>query len=134
MIYVLDTNTCIFHLKGTFDGLSKKLTGTHTSNILIPSVVAAELMLGAGKSAKRDQNMVVIKAFLSLFKIVSFDEQAAEHYARIRAELELNGNMIGGNDLLIAATAISNGGIVVTNNTDEFSRIRGLCVEDWTLI
>jgi len=106
---------------------------TPTGNIRIPSVVAAELLYGAEKSARREQNLSIFKSFLSIYEIVPFDKNAAEHYARIRFELEREGTPIGSNDIIIAATAISHGGVIVTNNIGEFSRVEGLVVEDWTL-
>ena len=74
---------------------------------------------------------MAIALFLSPISIVDFDNQAAEEYGRIRADLETKGNPIGPMDMLIAGHAISKGLTLVTNNTREFSRIEGLTVEDW---
>ena len=133
MIYFLDTNICIFHLKNSCENMSMRLKSTPISDVRISSMVAAELLYGAEKSIKREQNLRVFKAFLSIYEITPFDDCAAEQYARIRTELERDGTMIGSNDLVIAATALANGGVVVTNNSGEFSRVKGLVVEDWTL-
>ena len=133
MIYFLDTNICIFHLKNAYENMSMRLKSTPINDVRIASMVAAELLYGAEKSVKREQNLGIFKAFLSIYEITPFDDRAAEHYARIRAELERDGTMIGNNDLVIAATALANCGIVVTNNRGEFSRVKGLVVEDWTL-
>jgi tRNA(fMet)-specific endonuclease VapC len=65
-------------------------------------------------------------------KIVHFDKEAAGYYAVIRSELERKGQIIGGNDIVIAATALANAGILVTHNVNEFSRINGLMLDDWT--
>ena len=131
MTYFLDTNICIFHLNGSAPGLSDILEHTQPSSIAIPSMVAAELMYGAEKSAKRESNLEKIGLLLSLYDIVSFDLSAAQIYGAIRRDLEYRGQIIGGNDLIIAATVLAHKGTLVTNNTGEFSRVRGLLLEDW---
>jgi len=133
MIYFLDTNICIFHLNNSRQSMSARLKNTPIDDVFIPSMVAAELLYGAEKSVKREQNLKICKSFLSIYEIVPFDENAAEHYARIRAELEREGIPIGSGDIVIAATALAHSGIVVTQNTGEFSRVNGLVIEDWTL-
>ena len=131
MTYFIDTNVCIFHLNGSAQKLSNVLEHTPPSNIAIPSMVAAELVYGAEKSAKRDSNLEKIKLFLSLYDIVPFDLNAAQIYRTIRRDLEYSGQIIGGNDLIIAATVLAHEGTLVTNNTGEFSRVQGLVLEDW---
>ncbi|MCL1875528.1 MAG: type II toxin-antitoxin system VapC family toxin [Synergistaceae bacterium] len=133
MIYFLDTNICIYHLNNSAPSLSRILDQTPIRNIKIPSMVVAELLYGALKSAKRQHNLTIFTSFLSLFEIVDFDEKAAELYAAIRVELERKGQMIGGNDLVIAATVLAREGTLVTHNMSEFSRIEGLVLNDWTL-
>ena len=132
MIYFLDTNICIYHLNDSAPTLSKMLEQTPSGNVKIPSMVAAELLYGAEKSVKRQYNLRIFKTFLSLYEIVYFDDKAAEFYAAIRTELERKGQMIGGNDLVIAATVLAHEGTLVTHNVDEFSRVKGLSVNDWT--
>ena len=73
-----------------------------------------------------------IEVLLEAHEIIEITEEVAEHYARIRADLEARGAVIGGNDLWIAATALAHGATLVTNNTEEFSRVPGLLLEDWT--
>ena len=96
-------------------------------------MVAAELLYGAEKSAKREHNTQLFKTFLSIFEIIDFDEKAAQYYATIRTELEHKGLIIGGNDIIIAATTIANNGTLVTHNTGEYSRIEKLQTEDWAV-
>ena len=131
MIYFLDTNVCIYHLNGSAPGLSDALERIPTASIRLPSMVAAELMYGAEKSVKRDYNLKKMRLFLSLYNIVPFDRNAVEIYGVIRNDLERSGTIIGANDLIIAATAMANNGILVTHNIDEFSRVIGLQIEDW---
>ena len=134
MTYCLDTNTCIYHLNDSAPKLSDRLEEMPFRDIKIPSMVVAELFYGAEKSAKREYNFKVFRTFLTLYEIARFDERAAEHYAAIRAELERRGQRIGGNDLVIAATALSNDAVLVTHNIDEFSRVDGLKLEDWAAL
>ena len=131
MAYFLDTNTCIYFLNNSNPALSTRLKNTPVENIKIPSMVAAELLYGAEKSAKREQNLKYFKAFLSIYEIIFFDDKAAGSYAVIRAELERKGQMIGSNDLVVAATVIANNGVLVTHDLNEFSRIEKLKTEDW---
>ena len=72
-----------------------------------------------------------MEAFLKPFTILDFDTKAAEAYASIRADLESKGKIIGANDLLISAHALSHGLILVTNNVKEFERVGGLQIENW---
>ena len=98
----------------------------------IPAIVAAELVHGAEKSAYPTRNMEQVEKFLMPFEIAPFDILAAYSYGKIRSSLEKRGEVIGPNDLIIAATVLSQNGILVTNNTKEFSRVKNLVWEDWT--
>ena len=132
LLYYLDTNICISFFRNKNKFLRNELLD-HPSNVIkIPTIVAAELMHGAYKSQNRDQNIEQVKNFISEYEVINFDLQAACVYGRIRAELESIGKSIGPNDLFIAALVLSKGGVLVTHNTREFSRIEGLLIEDWT--
>ena len=132
-MYFLDTNICAFILNGKYPELNERYLDCDIRKIKIPSVVLFELLYGAEKSQRRERNFANIQIFVSELEIVPFDIKAAEIAGTIRANLEKNGQPIGGYDLMIASIALSNDGIVVTNNTREFSRINGLPVEDWTV-
>ena len=131
MKYFLDTNIYVYLNNKKSDNIAPKMVEIGETNIKIPSVVAAEMLHGAEKSAKVDFNLKRAKDFISHHEIVSFDLKAAEYYAKIRANLERKGAVIGNNDMFIAATVIANNGILVTHNTREFERIDGLILEDW---
>ena len=133
MNYFLDTNICIYFLSGKYPGLFKKLFSRNPNDIKIPVIVKAELLYGAEKSIKREDNISKITAFLLPFEIIPFDDASAAFYGKIRAKLETTGMMIGPNDLIIAATALSKNAVLVTNNTNEFIRVEGLNLEDWTV-
>jgi tRNA(fMet)-specific endonuclease VapC len=132
--WYLDTNICIYFLKGLFPSIAPQLAKHHSDQIKIPSMVKAELLYGAEKSMKREENLHNIYSFLRPMEIVPFGDSAAAVYADLRASLELEGNVIGPNDLIIAATALAGNGILVTHNTKEYCRIPDLRIEDWTLV
>ena len=89
-------------------------------------------MHGAEKSVKRDENIIKINKFLLPFEIVPFDAASADHYGKTKATLEKTGMLIGPNDLIIASTVLAQNGTLVTHNINEFGRIEGLRIEDWT--
>ena len=132
MIYLLDTNICIFFLNHSSEPLERKLLATDPNNIAVCSIVKAELIYGALKSKKPVENLRLLHEFLEHFYSFAFDDAAAEAYGTIRSESERSGKVIGPNDLCIAAIAVANNLTVVTNNTKEFSRIEALQLEDWT--
>ncbi len=132
MIYYLDTDICIFALRGTYPALIKAFSSKTPDRIRLPSVVVAELMTGARKSGSQATAQKAVEAFMDAFEIAPFDLMAAEAYASIRSDLEEDGICIGPNDLIVAATVLSNHGTLVTHNVQEFSRVPGLRVQDWT--
>jgi len=83
------------------------------------------------RSSRATENLAKVRQFLSQFASLPFDDDAAETYGRIRADLTGRGVTIGPNDLLIAAIAQTNDTTLITHNVDEFSRVAGLKIEDW---
>jgi tRNA(fMet)-specific endonuclease VapC len=130
-MHLLDTDICIYMLKGMYPNLRTRLASRPPSSIAIPSVVKAELLLGAYKSNRREEVILVLDAFLTPFRILPFGDEETVFYARIRSQLEAEGKPIGPNDCLIAATALARGATLVTHNTAEFGRVPGLALEDW---
>jgi tRNA(fMet)-specific endonuclease VapC len=131
MKYLLDTNVCIRYLNGQSDDFRHRLESKLPEEIALCSVVKAELLYGVVKSAKPEKNLERLSYFLMGFQSLPFDDNSAQVYAEVRAELERAGKPIGPNDLLIASIALANQLILVTHNTREFSRIKGLSLEDW---
>jgi tRNA(fMet)-specific endonuclease VapC len=84
-------------------------------------------------SPRKTQDTAALAAFLPHVEVLEFPDDAATHYAQIRADLKKRSRMIGANDLFIAAHARSVGLRLVTNNTGEFGRVKGLTLENWTL-
>ncbi len=132
MKYLLDTNICIFYLKGIYPKIRDKLLSKNPEDIKIPTMVKAELFYGAEKSRNRKENTEAVEKFLLPFEILPFGDAEALVYGRIRAGLEAEGVPIGPNDLIIAAAALVADGILVANNVKEFSRIPSLHIQDWT--
>jgi tRNA(fMet)-specific endonuclease VapC len=131
MRYLLDTNTCIVYLKGRNLNLRQKLEAVTISDMAVCSVVKAELFYGAMKSANPERNSALQQGFLSQFASLPFDDLAAQAFGNIRAQLEARGTPIGAYDLQIAAIALANGLTLITHNTREFNRVKGLQLEDW---
>jgi tRNA(fMet)-specific endonuclease VapC len=128
---LLDTNTCIHYLNGTSESIREHVEEAGPGNIVLCSVVKAELFYGALKSRKAKRNLKRLTRFVNRFPSLPFDDQAARVYGRIRARLAKAGMLIGPNDLMIAAIAMARGTAVVTHNTQEFSRVKNLTLEDW---
>jgi tRNA(fMet)-specific endonuclease VapC len=131
MIYLLDTNACIVYLNGRNLNLKRQIEQKLESDIGVCSPVKAELFYGAFKSNNPTRNLALQKAFLHRFVSLPFDDQAAEIFGVIRTRLTQLGTPIGPYDLQIAAIALANNLILVTHNVNEFSRVKGLKLEDW---
>ncbi len=131
MLYLLDTNICIRYLNQRSEILIQKLASQDPRNVVVCSVVKAELFFGAMKSNNPQQSLQKQEAFLAPYVSLPFDDMAAITYADIRAHLEQQGTPIGPNDLLIAAIALAHDLTLVTNNIREFSRVPRLRFEDW---
>ncbi len=128
--YLLDTNLCIRVLRDRPASLRDRFNNAADS-LCISTIVLAELLDGAAKSARPEPNRIEVERFAARIDILPFDTNAAAHAADIRATLERAGHPIGGYDLLIAGHARSRGLIVITGNLAEFTRVPGLRCEDW---
>jgi tRNA(fMet)-specific endonuclease VapC len=131
-MFLLDTNICIHLLNQADTRVQRQFEARSPTDIALSSIVKAELLFGAQRSARMDANRQRLKLFFSPLLSLPFDDRCAEHYAMIRTDLAAQGLPIGPNDLLIAATARAHDAVLVTNNTGEFERIAGLHLEDWT--
>jgi tRNA(fMet)-specific endonuclease VapC len=123
MNYFLDTNICIYFLKGIYPRILKEIRNLDPKYIKIPSIVKAELLFGAEKSKNRVENIKKVNLFIEPYEVVSFNDEAAISYSIIRSTLEFKGKSIGPNDLIIASTVLANNGILITNNEKEFKYI-----------
>ena len=132
MKYLLDTNICVYLIRGKSQEALQNLAQHSMMDIGISSITLAELQFGVHKSNRSEQNQQALEQFLVPLTTIDFDHSAAITYGQIRAYLEGQGSAIGSLDTLIAAHALSRDLTLVTNNTKEFSRVPGLLVEDWT--
>jgi tRNA(fMet)-specific endonuclease VapC len=131
MTHLLDTNSWIDLLNHPAGKVAVRLAGHAPSDVALYAVALGELLVGAYKSARVQANLELIQQIQQQFICLPFDEHCADHYARIRADLEKIGQSIGPYDLQIAAIAQRHGLIVVTHNVSEFSRVPALQIEDW---
>jgi tRNA(fMet)-specific endonuclease VapC len=131
--YMLDTDTCSYIMKRSNETVVKRLRAVPVADVCISVITKSELLYGVEVSPRRTQDAAALQAFLPHVDVREFPDDAATHYAQIRADLKKRGRMIGANDLFIAAHARSLGLRLVTNNTAEFGRVKGLTLENWTL-
>lgn len=131
MKYMLDTNICIYLIKNQAPNLLHKLQQVNQKVCCISSITLAELEYGIQKSKWKDKNKIALLEFLAPLDILHFDDNAAAAYGLIRNQLEADGIPIGPLDMLIAAHALSNRLILITNNTKEFGRVKRLQFENW---
>ena len=129
--YMLHTDTCSYAMKRSNERVVKRLQSLPVSDVCISVITKAELLYGVELSARRQQDEAALKAFLQYAEVLDFPDAASSYYARIRTELQKRGQLIGANDLFLAAHAASLGLVLVTNNTQEFKRVRGLALENW---
>src|ERR1035438_238121 len=116
---MLDTDTCSYIMKRSNDAVLQRLSALPVSDICISVITKSELLFGVEVSPRRRQDASALTAFLNYMEVLDFPDQAALHYAHIRADLRKRGAMIGANDLFIAAHARGLGLTLVTNNTRE---------------
>ena len=131
--YMLDTGTCSYIMKRSNQMVLTRLQAVPVTDVCMSVITKSELLYGVEVSPHRTQDATALKAFLSHVEVLEYPDDAATHYAQIRADLKNRGEMIGANDLFIAAHARSLGLRLVTNNTAEFGRVKGLTFENWTL-
>lgn len=131
MNYLLDTNVCVDYLNGRYPSVVRRIQSADPDDLCVSAVAAAELRYGADRSARRAANHARIDVLLAEIRCLSFDDVAAKEFGRVRSRLESKGTPIGPYDMQIAAHALALDATLVTDNIDEFRRVRGLRVENW---
>ena len=131
MKYLLDTNICIYIIKRKPEKVIKRFLELKPDDIGISCITISELKYGVEKSSKPDENTIALKQFLQPLSVLDYTNEDAETYGKIRADLEIKGMLIGAMDLLIASQAVSRNLILVTNNENEFKRVKGVKIENW---
>lgn len=125
MKYLLDTNMCIRYINGRSEAIRTKLPTIPASEIVVCSVVRAELEFGVAKSQTQEASAAKLQRFLKPYATLPFDDAAAKKFGQLRATLEKAGTPIGPYDMQIAAIALVHDLTVVTHNVHEFERIEG---------
>ncbi len=131
MRYLLDTNVCVDYLNGHYPNVIRRIQATDPGDLVLSTVVVAELRFGADKSQQVRRNHARVDILSAEFPPLDFDLTAASAFGPIRTSLERSGQVIGPYDMLIAAQAVSRSLVLVTNNVEEFRRITALDIENW---
>ncbi|MGD0181404.1 MAG: type II toxin-antitoxin system VapC family toxin [Terriglobales bacterium] len=129
--YLLDTNTASYVIKGNFPRVRERLLKVPMAEVGISAVTEAELRFGIARKPEAVKLRIAVEEFLLRVEALSWDSDAAQQYAQVRAELERSGKPMGNLDLMIAAHALSAQLVLVTHD-HVFRRIKRLKVEDWT--
>ena len=130
---MLDTNICIYIIKKKPEKILQTFDSLNIGDVCISSITFAEMQYGIFKSQHREKNNIALIHFLAPIEIMPFSDKSAVCYGEIRADLEIRGQIIGAYDLLIAAHALSENLTLITNNVNEFSKIKGLNVSNWLI-
>jgi tRNA(fMet)-specific endonuclease VapC len=129
--YLLDTDISSYIMKRSHAAVLRRLQTVPIGAVAISVITKSELLYGVEVSPRRQQDSLALGEYLRHIAVLDFPDEAALHYAQIRAALKARGAMIGANDLFIASHARSLGLILVTNNTGEFGRVPDLLIENW---
>lgn len=132
MLRTLDTNICSYILRRHPASMIERFAALNPDQVWLSAIVASELRFGAIKLAA-PRFHAAIEAWLAGFDVRPWPLDATHHYAQIRAALERTGKPIGGMNLMIAAHAMAEDSVVITNNAREFLRVPGLAVEEWAI-
>jgi tRNA(fMet)-specific endonuclease VapC len=130
--YLLDTNICIFYIKGQYE-LNKKIAEVGEENCFISEMTVAELKYGVENSKTIETMRKIVEAFIPNFAVIPI-YNSLDIYAKEKAKLRRQGLLIDDFDILIGATSIANSLIMVTNNVAHLNRLDNIVVEDWTTL
>ena len=129
-MFMLDTDMCIYIINERDEALRARFEA-NAAQVAISSITYAELCYGVAHSERIESNASELQAFCRDLDILPFESDAGAHYGEIRHSLTRRGQLIGANDMLIAAHARCVAATLVTNNEAEFRRVSGLEVENW---
>jgi tRNA(fMet)-specific endonuclease VapC len=131
MSVLLDTNVCIAFLGGQDRRVRDRLLALTPDDVVLCSVVKAELLYGARNSGRVEENLSRLARFFAPLRSLPFDDEAAARYGLLRAQLRRDGRSVGAHDMMIAAIALASDTTLVTRNEREFVAIAGLRVTTW---
>ena len=130
MIYMFDTDTISFFMKDKPKNIRINTAKYEKDDFCISAITSAELMFGLKRNYSKQLDFW-IHEIINKFKVISFDDASAEIYGEIRTDLEKSGVPLDNMDMLIAASALKTGAILISHNKKHFSKIKGLKTEDW---
>ncbi len=131
MMYVLDTNICVYWMKGNED-IEQKALSVGLDQIAVPFIALSELYYGAYKSRRIEENLAAIETLKSNLALLEWSEDVCEVFGRLKATLEKDGKTLHDADIFVAACALANNSVLVTNNEKHFDRIQELKLENWS--
>lgn len=132
MLYMLDTDTASYIIKGRSPGIEEKLSEILPSMVFVSAITRAELLYGLKRLPAEHRLHLAVRQFLKIVRVVSWDAESADWYASIRHQLLTTGQPIGELDMMIAAHSLSAGAVLVTNNVRHYERIEApLILENW---
>lgn len=132
MKYLLDTDICIYWLKGR-NQVREKINQLDRSELAICSITVSELYFGAYNSSKIEKNLITAETFIQSLPVRSLSNETLKKFGQLKAKLRQAGTPLADFDLLIASVAITEDLILVTNNLRHYQRIVGLKLENWTI-
>jgi tRNA(fMet)-specific endonuclease VapC len=130
--YLLDTNICIYIAKNKPVSVLERCRNISVGEIAMSTITYGELLYGCEKSQRKKESLKILKQLSAYIPSLALSANVGEEYGRIRALLEKKGQIIGNNDLWIAAHALALNVTLVTNNEKEFKRIPSLQIENWS--
>ena len=131
MNFLLDTDICIYLINKRPPSVISRFKQYRPGDIGISVITVSELEYGIAKSVRQEENQQRLEAFLAPFDLLPYTAEAVRTYGTLRADLEQREKVIGPLDMLIAAQALTEELILVSNNEREFSRVPGLRIENW---
>ena len=129
--FLLDTNICIYIINKHPPEVFERFRQIELMQLHIPTIAIFELYFGLEKNQSHKRNATFLENFIAPLSITGFSVEAAKHAAKIRYQLREQGTPIGAYDIQIAAIALAEDMILLTNNTKEFERIEGLKLKNW---
>lgn len=133
MIWLLDTNTLIYFANRSpgYERVARRLSGRSPAEVRMSAITLAELEYGVENSRHREENRAALDDLVALIQVDAFPQQAALHFAELKAALKTKGKPTKPYDLLIGAHARALDATLVTHDTDDFRHMPGLRLVDW---
>jgi tRNA(fMet)-specific endonuclease VapC len=129
--YLIDTDTFIYIKNHRPPQVLERFTSLEVDSVGISVITYGELYRGCERSHFKQENHEKLQQLIDMIPVQAMPQNTGTYYGKVRSELESQGRIIGNNDLWIAAHALALDITLITNNTKEFNRVEGLCIENW---